>query len=131
MLIKLACGQKLQYFNFFSLLNYISNMDEQKAEECRRLKIKYPGRIPVIIKKGNENAPEIDRTKYLVPGDITFGTFSSLIRQRLKLKPDEAIFIMANNTIITGSSMMNDVYKKHQNIEGYLLLEYSLESVFG
>jgi hypothetical protein len=38
---------------------------------------------------------------------------------------------MANNTIITGSSMMNDVYKKHQNIEGYLLLEYSLESVFG
>ncbi len=106
-------------------------MDEQKAEECRRLKIKYPGRIPVIIKKGNENAPEIDRTKYLVPGDITFGTFSSLIRQRLKLKPDEAIFIMANNTIITGSSMMNDVYKKHQNIEGYLLLEYSLESVFG
>ena len=106
-------------------------MDEQKAEECRRLKIKYPGRIPVIIKKGNSNAPEIDRTKYLVPGDITFGTFSSLIRQRLKLKSDEAIFIMANNTLVNQSEIMSSIYKKHKSQNGSLELTYSTESTFG
>jgi GABA(A) receptor-associated protein len=108
-----------------------TELDEQKAEECRRLMIKYPGRIPVIIKKGNSSAPDIDRTKYLVPNDITFSTFASLIRNRLKLKQDEAIFIMVNNTIITGSTLMQKVYKEHKSPEGYLLLEYSLESVFG
>jgi GABA(A) receptor-associated protein len=92
---------------------------------------KYPDRIPVIIKKGNKEAPDIDRHKYLVPKDITFSTFTCIIRKRLKLRSDQAIFIMANNTLINQSEIMSSIYNKYKCKDGSLELTYSTESTFG
>ena len=96
-----------------------------------KMLLKYPDRIPVIVKKGNKEAPDIDRRKYLVPRDITFSTFTCIIRKRLKLKPDQAIFIMANNTLINQSELMTSVYNKYKFKDGSLELTYSTESTFG
>ena len=92
---------------------------------------KYPDRIPVIIKKGNKEAPDIDRHKYLVPKDITFSTFTCIIRQRIKLSQDQAIFIMVNNTLVNQREIMSSVYNKHKSQDGSLQLTYSTESTFG
>lgn len=92
---------------------------------------KYPDRIPVIIKKGNKEAPDIDRHKYLVPKDITFSTFTCIIRQRIKLSQDQAIFIMVNNTLVNQSEIMSSIYKKYKSNNGSLELTYSTESTFG
>ena len=92
---------------------------------------KYPDRIPVIIKKGNKEAPDIDRHKYLVPKDITFSTFTCIIRQRIKLTQDQAIFIMVNNTLVNQSEIMSSIYKKYKSNNGSLYLVYSTESTFG
>lgn len=106
-------------------------VDLKQLEEYSRIHKKYPDRIPVILKKGNRLAPEIDRNKYLVPKDITFSSFVGVVRQRLRMKPDQALFIMANNTLVTQSELMNSVYNKYKSPEGFLQLEYSLESTFG
>jgi GABA(A) receptor-associated protein len=106
-------------------------LDPKKLEEYTRIHRKYPERIPVILQKGNRIAPEIDRNKYLVPKDITFSSFIGVVRQRLKMKPDEALFIMANNSLVTQSELMSSIYNKYKSPEGFLLLEYSLESTFG
>lgn len=113
------------------LFNKQEEIDPQKLNEYKRVCSKYPDRIPVIIKKGNKNAPDIDRNKYLVPKDILFGSFIGVIRQRLKLKPDEALFVMCDNTLMTPTLTMNQVYAKYKSKEGFLILEYSLESTFG
>jgi len=106
-------------------------IDPKKLDEYTRIHRKYPDRVPVILQKGNSSAPDIDRNKYLVPKDITFSSFIGVVRQRLKMKPDEALFIMANNSLVTGSEIMSNIYHKNKSPEGFLLLEYSLESTFG
>ena len=105
--------------------------DLKKLEEYHRLNRKYPDRIPVILKKIGKDTPEIDRNKYLVPKDITFSSFMGVVRQRLKFNPDQGLFIFANNTLVTQTDLMSNVYNKYKSPEGFLVLEYSVESTFG
>ncbi len=115
-----------------SLINNKSlEIDSKKLDEYQRIRNKYPDRIPVILKKSGKDTPEIDRNKYLVPKDITFSSFVGVIRQRLKMKPDQALFVMANNTLVNQTELMSSVYNRHKCKEGFLLLDYSLESTFG
>ena len=106
-------------------------IDSKRLDEYQRVRNKYPERIPVILKKSGNDTPEIDRNKYLVPKDITFSSFVGVIRQRLKMKPDQALFVMANNTLVNQTDLMSSVYSRHKCPEGFLLLDYSLESTFG
>ena len=64
---------------------------EDRLRKANLLIAKYPGRVPVICEKyqGNNN-PDIDKNKYLVPVDITIGQFLIIIRQRIKLNPNES-----------------------------------------
>jgi GABA(A) receptor-associated protein len=107
------------------------NLDNVDERSINKILSKYPDRIPVIITKGNKEAPDIDRRKYLVPKDITISTFIFVIRQRIKLKPDEALFVMVNNTLVNQSEIMSSVYKKYKSDNGSLNLSYSTESTFG
>ena len=107
------------------------NLDNEDERSINKILSKYPDRIPVIIKKGNKEAPDIDRHKFLVPKDITMSSFTFVIRQRVKLKPDEALFIMVNNTLVNQSEIMSSIYKKYKSNNGSLYLVYSNESTFG
>ena len=50
-------------------------------------------------KAGRSDIPDIDKKKYLVPGDLTAGQFVYVIRKRIKLSPEKAIFIFVNNIL--------------------------------
>ena len=63
---------------------------------CRR----YPDRIPVICEKDpRSDIPAVDKRKYLIPVNLTVGQFIYVIRKRIKLPPERAIFIFVNNVI--------------------------------
>jgi GABA(A) receptor-associated protein len=57
---------------------------EERIFESGKLRFKYPDRIPIVIKP-NKNTPELDKHKYLVPGDINIGEFVNIIRKRIKV----------------------------------------------
>ena len=68
---------------------------KQRQDESSRVKRKYPNRIPVIVERA-ENCNEIakiDKTKYLVPGDLTVGQFIYVIR-KIKLNSEQALFVL-------------------------------------
>ena len=51
---------------------------EARKEEAIRIMNKYPERIPIICEKydkKNLSVPTLDKTKYLVPMDLTVGQF--------------------------------------------------------
>jgi GABA(A) receptor-associated protein len=60
----------------------------------------------VICEKADRSdIPDIDKKKYLVPADLTVGQFVYVIRKRIKLSPEKAIFIFINNVLPpTGAS---------------------------
>jgi len=94
--------------------------------------MKYPDRIPVIAEKSDKTSiADIDKKKYLVPADLTVGQFIYVIRKRIKLSPDAAIFIFINNQIPPSAAQMSQVYKEHADEDGFLYVTYSGESTFG
>ena len=120
--------------------------------DCERIRKKYPNKIPVIVRA--TEGLELKKCKFLVPGGgtfeykdeegntktrttkgITVGQFEYVIRKRIQLTPEQAIFIFINKSIPNNSQLMSHVYdeylrtKKHDH--NYLVCEVSTESTFG
>ncbi|KAL5650447.1 hypothetical protein ACJX0J_041256, partial [Zea mays] len=73
---------------------------EKRQSEANRIREKYPDRIPVIVEKAERSdIPDIDKKKYLVPADLTVGQFVYVVRKRIKLSAEKAIFIFVKNTL--------------------------------
>lgn len=82
---------------------------EKRKKEAERIKAKYPDRLPVIVERVEKSdIPVIDKKKYLVPADLTVGQFMYVIRKRIKLNPEKAIFIFVNGTLppVSGNSVI-------------------------
>mmetsp|Transcript_11540 Transcript_11540/g.29355 ORF Transcript_11540/g.29355 Transcript_11540/m.29355 type:complete len:120 (+) Transcript_11540:204-563(+) len=105
---------------------------EKRQAESLRIREKYPDRIPVIVEKaGRSDIPDIDKKKYLVPGDLTAGQFVYVIRKRIKLSPEKAIFIFVNNILPPTAALMSSIYEEHKDEDGFLYIVYSGENTFG
>ena len=86
---------------------------EDRKTEGLRVKTKYPDRIPLICEKNkfaSKDTPNIDKHKYLVPNDLTVGQLMYVIRKRLKLPPEKALFLFVGNSIASASSKLIDMY---------------------
>jgi len=105
---------------------------EDRLKESERIMAKYPDRIPIIVEKlKNSNAPDIGKHKYLVPDDLTISQFMYVIRKRIKLGPEEAIYIYVNKSLPPGSSLISQIYKDNKSKCGFLFVEYCCENTFG
>ena len=97
-----------------------------------RIRERFPQRIPVIVYPRNNTIKQIDKQKYLVPEDITFGQFVYIVRKRLKLADTEALFLFTEkNTIPPSSELFSVIDHKYRSSAGYVVVYYSFESVFG
>lgn len=106
---------------------------EKRVDEAARIMEKYPDRIPVICQKIHtaNNIPNIDKIKYLVPNDLSMGQFLYIIRKRIKIEPEKAIYIFINNKIAAGSQILIDIYDNNKDKDGFLYVYYTGESTFG
>lgn len=108
---------------------------EKRLEESTRVITKYPDRIPVICEKidskKNKDIPEIDKKKYLVPNDLTIGQFLYVVRSRIKLPSEKAIFLFIDGSIPSTSLMLSQLYQSKKDKDGFLYIEYSGENTFG
>ena len=106
---------------------------EKRYKESQNIMKKYPDRLPVIVEKQkNSNINEIDKQKYLVPNDLTIGQFIYVIRKRIKLSPEQAIFIFVDDsTLPNTNALMSSVYYHYKNKDGFLYITYSGENTFG
>lgn len=104
----------------------------KKYNETKKIREKYPDRVPVMVSRAKGSSlNDIDKKKYLVPLDMTVGQFISLIRQRIKISPDKAIFIFINNILPPTSALMINIYNEMKHGDGFLYVCYNGESVFG
>ncbi len=73
---------------------------EKRRLEATRIREKYPDRIPVIAEKDTKSTiPDIDKKKYLVPSDLTVAQFIFVIRKRIELETEQALFLQVNNKL--------------------------------
>lgn len=102
--------------------------------ESLRMLNKYPDRVPVICQrnpKANKDCPFIDKIKYLIPLELTLAQFLYVIRQRMHLSSEKALFIFINGNMLSMSSMISQVYTEYQDDDGFLYVTYNTENTFG
>lgn len=104
----------------------------ERKKESEKIRAKYPDRIPVIVEKAlGSNIQEIDKRKYLVPSDISIAQFMWIIRQRIQLSPEKAIFLFVGKVLPQSSANISEIYEEHKDPDGFLYVCFSGENTFG
>ncbi|ONK80485.1 uncharacterized protein A4U43_C01F18250 [Asparagus officinalis] len=105
---------------------------EKRKLESAKIRDKHPERLPVIVEKaGKSDIPNIDRRKFLVPGELNLGQFSYVIRKRINLSAEKAIFLFIDDILPTTGALMSALYEEHKDEDGFLYIVYSGENTFG
>lgn len=105
---------------------------DQRCQESSAMLRKYPERVPVIIEPKNESIPFIDKNKYMSPRDLTFSQLMYVVRRRLNLRPEQALFFfLPNNELVVAASSIDEIYNRRADKDGFLYVTYNLEHSFG
>ena len=106
---------------------------EERKGEFQNVMHSNPGKIAIICEKApNSRIVDIEKSKFLVKPDISLSQFSLMIRKRLKMNKEEALFFLVNGKkSLTGDDPMQDIYNKHKNEDGFLYIAYASEEVWG
>uniref|UniRef100_A0A8C1FA25 Uncharacterized protein n=1 Tax=Cyprinus carpio carpio TaxID=630221 RepID=A0A8C1FA25_CYPCA len=96
---------------------------EKRRSEGEKIRKKYPDRVPVIVEKAPKaRIGDLDKKKYLVPSDLTVGQFYFLIRKRIHLRAEDALFFFVNNVIPPTSATMGQLYQEHHEEDFFLYI---------
>ncbi|XP_054882560.1 microtubule-associated proteins 1A/1B light chain 3C-like [Poeciliopsis prolifica] len=106
---------------------------QRKSFETRKMEVagirsKFPNKIPVIIERYDKekNLPPLDKTKFLVPHELTMTQFVTIIRNRMALLHNQTFNLFINRkSLATLSLTMAQVYKDHQDDDGFLYMTYA------
>uniref|UniRef100_A0A9J8APZ1 Gamma-aminobutyric acid receptor-associated protein-like 2 n=1 Tax=Cyprinus carpio carpio TaxID=630221 RepID=A0A9J8APZ1_CYPCA len=110
----------------------VPSIPKHRCVESAKIRNKYPDRVPVIVEKvSGSQIVDIDKRKYLVPSDITVAQFMWIIRKRIQLPSEKAIFLFVDKTVPQSSLTMGQLYEKEKDEDGFLYVAYSGENTFG
>ena len=106
---------------------------EHRTTQSEKIRGKFPTRIPMIIEPANrKTVRQIEKTKFLIPEDYHVSRFLNMLRSKVTLLKDQAIFIfLENNTIPPANETMSRIYENHKNEDGFLYVHYTTENTFG
>ena len=104
---------------------------EKLLKESRSIRSKYPEKTPVIVRTKNKKL-KLDRQKFLIPNDLTVSQFMYVIRKRVELKKESAIFMLVNDLMPPSSQLMSQLYQdQHDKDTEMLFAEIAMENTFG
>ena len=66
-----------------------------------------------------------------MPADITIAQLAYLLRRRMDLSPEDAIFIFSGSSILSSNTLISAIYEKSKDVDGFLYIKYSGENTFG
>lgn len=106
---------------------------DTRLHQSSRVLNKYPDRIPIVCERSHKHfdLPNLDKKKFLVPRTLTFGQFICIIRQKIRLNPNDSIFLFVNDKIVSGSLIIGHLYECEKDPDGMLYLQYTKENTFG
>jgi len=107
---------------------------EIRKEEVLAIRSRFPNKIPVIVQRyaKERSLPHLEKCKFLVPQEITVAQFQTIIRNRMKLGPNQALYLLVSNrSMVSFSLSMCEVYKEYAANDGFLYIIYASQEVFG
>jgi len=106
---------------------------EERSLESLRIRERFPGRVPIIVERSGKSLdiPLIDKNKFLAPGDLNVSQFLHVVRRRMQLPGEVALFLFVANTLPTTGTLLRELYANYAEHDGFLYMAYSGENTFG
>lgn len=106
---------------------------EQRAREFTRVTTRHPEHVPTILERGDPAAPRLDREKFLLPPNLTVAQLVYVVRRRLRMGSDEALFLVCGKgTVVGGPTTVRELSLRFSDpSDGFLYVRYTLEHAFG
>ncbi|XP_008053822.1 microtubule-associated proteins 1A/1B light chain 3C [Carlito syrichta] len=105
-----------------------------RQEEVAGIRAKFPNKIPVIVERypREKFLPLLDKTKFLVPQELTMTQFLSIIRSRMVLGATDAFYLLVNNKSLASMSVtMAEIYRDYKDEDGFVYMTYASQEMFG
>ena len=107
----------------------------EKIKNASYLLNKYKDRVPVVIEQSETFKLVLDSYKYLIPKKMTISQYMCIIRNKIKIKPIQALFMMIKNNdqyiLAPMSSTLEEIYSLYHDNDGFLYVTFKLENTFG
>lgn len=112
---------------------YITDFRRQKLEEriqiSQKIFSKYPQKVPIIVDCKKEL--KLDKNKYIVPNDLTVGQFMYILKKRININHEQSIFLLCNNQLVINTELINNLFNRQKDYDGFLYIIILLENTFG
>ncbi|XP_051901263.1 microtubule-associated proteins 1A/1B light chain 3C-like [Pristis pectinata] len=105
-----------------------------RKSEAENIRSKFPNKLPVIVERypKERSLPHLDRSKYLVPLELSMCQFTIIIRNRMALSSRQAFYLMVNNQNVVSTSLtMAEIYAEFKEEDGFLYVTYASQEMFG
>ncbi|CAM4578837.1 unnamed protein product [Lepidochelys olivacea] len=106
-----------------------------RKREVSAVRSKFPSKLPVILERYPKEKvlPALDRTKFLVPQELTMGQFVTIIRNRMSLSSTQSFYLLVDGSrsLVSMSLTMAEVYTLNQDEDGFLYMTYASQEMFG
>ncbi|RNE97925.1 microtubial binding protein [Trypanosoma rangeli] len=117
----------------------------ERQKEVTTVRERFPQHIPIVCEPASSDTAlnagpisercrvlrDLDCSKFLVPGDASMQQLMVLLRGRLVLDAEQAIFLFIDDAVLPNSACVGDLYAQRKDIDGFLYMTYSIESAFG
>ncbi|VDP45088.1 unnamed protein product [Schistosoma mattheei] len=85
----------------------------------------------VVERHRHSQIPDIDKHKFLVPDDVTVAQFMWIIRKRIDISSEKALFLFVEKNMPQTSATIGQLYHNFHDDDGFLYISYSGENSFG
>lgn len=95
---------------------------------------KHPHKVPIIIEraKNEKSLGLLDKSKFLVPEELTMSQLTTIIRRRLHLTDIQSFYLIVNRrTMVSASMTLAEVYRSDKDTDGFLYITYASQEMFG
>ena len=105
---------------------------EDRLAESRRVRERHRSSAPIIVEPRDSEVPAIDKSKFLVPWELTYGQLVYVVRKRLNMSPEQSIFLFCNKSVLPlACDTIRDIHRLYGAADGFLYITYTLENTFG
>lgn len=93
-----------------------------RIEEVQGIRTKFPNKVPVIVERFHKERTlvQLDKSKFLVPQELTMSQFVTIIRNRMSLNSNQAFYLLIDDKGIASMSMTLGNKFLSNSTDGYL-----------